>query len=156
MATVRIKYVQLGGIPGDVIPYIDIPDPIRPSERFVPDLIPEEEGFFFEMSDVHARRILAMDPEHYKLWSPATLRVSMPGSHGGMEIVELTSIDPKCKPVDPIVQKLAENKAAGNVAASKAGKGGKAGKASAPAPSPAPAASSDPLDGLGDITGPEE
>lgn len=156
MATVRIKYVQLGGTPGHDIPYIDIPDPIRPNDRFVPDLIPEEDGFYFEMSDVHARRILSMDPEHYKLWSPATLKVSMPGAHGGMEIVELTSIDPKCKPVDPIVQRIADNKAAGAPVAAKGGKGGKAGKDSSPVPPPAPGASSDPLGDLGDITGPED
>ena len=151
-----IKYAPERHVEG-VIPSIDIPDPLKPAERFVPDIIiGEDDDFYFEMSEVHARKILALDPDHYKLWSPYQIRVAMPGAHGGMETVTLTSIDPKCKPVDPIVQKIADNKAAGAAAAAKAGKAGKAGKDSSHVPPSAPGAPSDPLAGLDDLTGLED
>ena len=85
----------------DVIPLpghfhrISIPDPLKPSERFIPDIeVREDGGFYVELPMHIARIILASDSHIWKLWSPYKLVVPMGGSHGAGEVETLTSIDP--------------------------------------------------------------
>lgn len=81
-------------VPG-YIPHIDIPNPLKTSERLIPEVILDEEGrMFFDLPMHAAQRVLVQDEHLYKLWSPASLTVARYAQHGGFAQDVIKSVDP--------------------------------------------------------------
>jgi hypothetical protein len=95
-----VFHPEVEPLPG-TLPSIDFPDPIRPNERVAPDVElgdeskPEEAGrFFFTVSELAARKILAGDSAVYLLWEPEEFRLPMNTGNGGLEMVTMKSVKP--------------------------------------------------------------
>jgi hypothetical protein len=102
MRTIRIVYSpSIQPLEGAAPPYIEMKDPVKPSETLIPELIfgdeekPEEAGRYFFDVPLHAgQRILAMDSEIYLLWEPAFMKCPSQNGHGQSELLHVDSVKP--------------------------------------------------------------
>lgn len=83
------------------LPYIEMPDPVRPKEVLIPEIIfgdddkPEEaDRYFFDLPMHAAQRVLATDSEIYLLWEPEVLKVPVQNGLNGVDLVVMKSVKP--------------------------------------------------------------